>query len=196
MANIFTLEKNEDFSEKINMDELYEHKQKNDFNKLLLFQKILNRVHVRIKTISKQNKFERICWYIVPEVIIGVPKYDQAACIAYIMDKLQDNGFQVRYFHPNTLLISWNHWVPTYIRNEIKKKTGIIVNEYGEKIDEDGARDNDVKEKSVNHNSNINNILISKENNTTNKNTKKFTPIESYKPTGNLIYNESLFQNN
>ena len=196
MANIFTLEKNEDFSEKINMDELYEHKQKNDLNKLLLFQKILNRVHVRIKTISKQNKFERICWYIVPEVIIGVPKYDQAACIAYIMDKLQDNGFQVRYFHPNTLLISWNHWVPTYVRNEIKKKTGIIVNEYGEKIDEDSTRDNDVKDKSVHHTSNSNHILISKENNITNKNTKKFTPIESYKPTGNLIYNESLFQNN
>jgi hypothetical protein len=43
---------------------------------------------------------------------------------------------------------------------------------------------------------NNNNILISKERNTTNKNTKKFTPIESYKPTGNLIYNDSLFNNN
>lgn len=192
MANIFTLENNKDFSEKINMDELYEYKQKNDLNKLALFQKILNRVHVRIKTISKQNKFDRICWYIVPEVIIGVPKYDQAACIAYVMDKLQVNGFKVRYFHPNALLISWDHWVPSYIRNEIKKKTGITLNEYGEKINEEDEAINDSKDK---HIFNINAKDTNTNTNTNNKNSKKFTPIESYKPTGNLIYDESLFRN-
>jgi hypothetical protein len=53
------------------------------------------------------------------------------------MDTLQTNGFQVRYFHPNTIFISWNHWVPSYVRNEIKKKTGIVVNEYGEKVEEE-----------------------------------------------------------
>ena len=191
MANIFTLENNKDFSEKINMDELYEYKQKNDLNKLALFQKILNRVHVRIKTISKQNKFDRICWYIVPEVIIGVPKYDQAACIAYVMDKLNVNGFKVRYFHPNALLISWDHWVPSYIRNEIKKKTGITLNEYGEKINEEDDAINESKDKNI---FNIN-VKDTNANINTNKNSKKFTPIESYKPTGNLIYDESLFRN-
>ena len=174
------------------MDELYEYKQKNDLNKLALFQKILNRVHVRIKTISKQNKFDRICWYIVPEVIIGVPKYDQAACIAYVMDKLQVNGFKVRYFHPNALLISWDHWVPSYIRNEIKKKTGITLNEYGEKINEEDEAINDSKDKNI---FNINAKDTNTNTNANNKNSKKFTPIESYKPTGNLIYDESLFRN-
>jgi hypothetical protein len=182
MANIFTLENFTDFSEKINIDELYEKKRHQDLSKLELFKKILNRIHVRIKTTARQNIEEKFCWFVVPEVIIGIPKYDQAACIAYIMDTLQTNGFQVRYFHPNTIFISWNHWVPSYVRTEIKKKTGIVINEYGEKIKDE----NDKEEEEVNleeqGNSNVQQI----------KNSKKYTPINSYKPSGKLVYSEDL----
>jgi hypothetical protein len=127
MANIFTLENIEDFSEKLNIDELYEKKRQQDLNKLALFNKILNRIHVKIKTVSRQKIDEQFCWFIVPETIIGVPRYDQGACIAYIIDKLKTNGFVVRYIHPNMLFISWMHFVPSYVRSELKKKTGIVV---------------------------------------------------------------------
>ena len=164
MANIFTLE---NFSE--------------------LFKKILNRIHVRIKTTARQNIDEKFCWFVVPEVIIGIPKYDQAACIAYIMDTLQTNGFQIRYFHPNTIFISWNHWVPSYVRTEIKKKTGIVINEYGEKM------------KNENENENENDPLTNLEDPNMRlsdiqqlKNSKKYTPINSYKPSGKLVYSEDL----
>ena len=122
MANIFTLENFSDFSEKINIDELYEKKRQIDLNKLELFKKILNRIHVRIKTMAKQSIHEKFCWFVVPEVIIGVPKYDQGACVAYLLDKLKENGFQVRYIHPNTLFICWNHWVPSYVRNQRRRR--------------------------------------------------------------------------
>jgi hypothetical protein len=183
MANIFTLENFSDFSEKINIDELYEKKRQLDVSKLELFKKILNRIHVRIKTTAKQNIDEKFCWFVVPEVIIGIPKYDQAACIAYIMDTLQTNGFQVRYFHPNTIFISWNHWVPSYVRTEIKKKTGIVINEYGEKIKDENLKDNDndLEEPDM-RNADIQQI----------KNSKKYTPINSYKPSGKLVYSEDL----
>jgi hypothetical protein len=183
MANIFTLENLNDFSEKINIDDLYEKKRQYDVNKLELFKKILNRVHVRIKVIAKQNINEKCCWYVIPEIIIGVPKYDQAGCIAYIMDSLQNNGFQVKYFHPNTIFISWNHWVPSYVRNEIKKKTGIVVNEYGEKIEEIKDDDDHENEKEYNEQ----NLTIQQI-----KNSKKYTPINSYKPSGKLVYSEEL----
>lgn len=39
MANIFTLENFSDFSEKINIDELYEKKRQNDLHKLELFKR-------------------------------------------------------------------------------------------------------------------------------------------------------------
>jgi hypothetical protein len=186
MANIFTLENFNEFSEKINIDDLYEKKRQIDINKLELFKKILNRIHVRIKTTAKQNVNEKFCWFVVPEIIIGVPKYDQAGCIAYIMDTLQTNGFQVRYFHPNTVFISWDHWVPSYIRTEIKKKTGIIINEYGIKEtpkEEDG---NGELLDTTNGDNNTNPIMQQI------KNSKKYTPINSYKPTGKMVYSEDL----
>ena len=186
MANIFDLENFTDFSEKINIDELYEKKRQIDVNKLELFKKILNRIHVRIKTTAKQSTDERFCWYVIPEIIIGVPKYDQGACIAYVMDTLQKNGFQVRYFHPNTIFISWDHWVPTYVRTEIKKKTGVNINEYGEKIEDEKGDDEEhaYQEVSAKSNSNSNLEQI--------KNSKKYTPINSYKPSGKLVYSEDL----
>jgi hypothetical protein len=179
MANIFTLENFTDFSEKISIDELYEKKRQNDLNKLELFKKILNRIHIRIKTTAKQNIHDKFCWFVVPEIIIGVPKYDQAGCIAYLMNTLESNGFKVRYFHPNTILISWEHWVPSYVRNEIKKKTGIEVNEYGEKIQQETIDEDDI-------------ILEEPVNVQQIKNSKKYTPINSYKPSGKLVYSEEL----
>ena len=190
MANIFTLENVSDFSEKLNIDELYEKKRQYDLNKLTLFNKILNRIHVRIKTTSRQKSDEHFCWFLVPEVIIGVPKYDQAACIAYLMDKLQENKFNVRYIHPNTLFISWLHWVPAYVRTELKKKTGIIINEFGEKIDESDTQDNKTNYDPPNPN---NYMFNTKEQTAQAKQQKKnYTPINSYKPSGNLVYEEDL----
>jgi hypothetical protein len=188
MANIFNLENFDDFSEKINIDELYEKKRLSDVNKLELFKKILNRIHIRIKTTARQNVTDRSCWFIVPEIIIGVPKYDQGACIAYVMDTLQKNGFIIKYFHPNTLFITWNHWVPTYVRNEIKKKTGLVINEYGEKIaDEKDGNDSDDE---LTNNTNSNSASSSTMEQI--KNSKKYTPINSYKPSGKLVYSEDL----
>jgi hypothetical protein len=190
MANIFTLENIEDFSEKVNIDELYEKKRKQDLNKLDLFNKILNRIHVKIKTVSRQKVDEQACWFLVPETIIGVPRYDQAGCIAYLISKLQTNGFNVRYIHPNLLFISWNHWVPSYVRTEIKKKTGITLNEYGKKVEEND--DNDVKAIEP---SNPNDYILRGQNmeQKGGKGPKKeYTPINSYKPSGNLIYDDEL----
>ena len=190
MSDIFTLENIEDFSEKLNIDDLYEKKKQHDLGKLTLFNKILNRIHVRIKTTSKQNINEQFCWFLVPEIIIGVPKYDNASCIAYLLDKLKKNGFNVKYIHPNTLLISWNHWVPSYVRSEIKNKTGIIINEYGEQIEESNTNKSEYSHEDTNYQMlNIKENTISQKQPLQNKN---YTPIKSYKPSGKLVYNDDL----
>jgi hypothetical protein len=194
MANIFTLENIEDFSEKLNIDELYEKKRQHDLTQLALFNKVLNRIHVRIKTVSRQRRDEQFCWYVVPEVIIGVPKYDQSACIAYLIDKLKTNGFNVRYTHPNTLFISWLHWVPSYVRTELKKKTGVVINEYGEKIDEDSEENNNnkVSFESKDPNDFMLNIKSQDLNQKGKQQKKEYTPIKSYRPSGNLVYDDEL----
>ena len=191
MANIFTLENITDFSEKLNIDELYEKKKQHDLNTLTLFNKILNRIHVRIKTTSKQKVDSQFCWYVVPEIMIGVPKYDQGACIAYLLDKLTSNGFNVLYVDPNTLFISWLHWVPSYVRTELKKKTGININEYGQKVDEDLEEDVS-REIKKDPNDLMMNIKDINQNQQGKPQKKNYTPINSYRPSGNLVYNDDL----
>lgn len=185
MTNIFTLENFNNFSEKISIDELYEKKKQHDLNKLTLFNKILNRIHVKIKTISRQKIDEQFCWFVVPEIIIGVPKYDQGACIAYLVDKLHENGFAVRYIHPNTLFICWKDWVPTYVRNELKKKTGISVNEFGKKIENtDTEKQADVNQMFLQPIANAQAPAPPTK--------KNYTSVKSYKPSGKLIYDDEL----
>ena len=103
MTNIFTLENCNELSDKINIDDLYEKKRMKDLQRLELYKKILNRVHIKIKTTSRVNN-DNFCWFIIPETIIGVPRYDQPACIAFLINHLEENGFQVKYFHPNNSL--------------------------------------------------------------------------------------------
>ena len=199
MSNIFTLENVQDFSEKINIDDLYEKKRQYDLNKLALFNKILHRVHVKIKTTSRQKFDEHFCWFVVPEMIIGVPKYDQGACIAYIIDKLKENQFNVRYIHPNTLFISWLHWVPSYVRTELKKKTGIIVNEYGEKMgleeeEDDGKMTVSFKGPSTSKKEfdlkDTNQFMLKNSSNPKEDKLapkKNYKPIQTYQPSGDLF---------
>lgn len=195
MANIFTLENVEAFSEKLNIDELYEKKKQQDLNKLALFNKLLNRIHVKIKTVSRQKVDEQYCWFLVPETIIGVPRYDQGACIAYLIDKLTVNGFNIRYVHPNTLFISWMHFVPSYVRTEIKKKTGIVIDEYGKKVEENAG---DATMRTITNSAppDPNDFMLNIKNQDMSQKgkppKKEYTPIKSYKPSGSLVYDDEL----
>jgi hypothetical protein len=186
---------NEDESLKLNLDELYNKKQQQDLNVLNNYNKILQRIHNKIKFISKNIVNDNCCWYLMPEMVIGVPKYDYKDCTAYTIDKLRANGFIVRYTHPNLLFISWKHWVPTYVRNEIKKKTGNVVDEYGNIINNDDKNTNityAIENKDANDN-----LLFSNNKQVKNVNTssnKEYKDVKSYKPSGNLIYNNSLLE--
>jgi hypothetical protein len=115
----------------------------------------------------------------------------------------------VRYTHPNLLLISWIHYVPNYVRTEFKKKTGTAIDEYGRPIlyDEEG--------KVIKYNSSAqstpedaNTLLYNQRNDPSasggsggggvgganNIDKKEYKQIDTYRPTGNLVYNQEYFQ--
>lgn len=189
MDTIFTLGDLTGDNVKINMDDLYEKKKQHDLNTVNTYTKILGRIHNKIKTLSRQQKNDQHCWYVIPEVIIGVPKYDHSECTAYIIDKLRENGFMVRYTHPNLVFISWKHWIPGYVRSEIKKKTGNIIDGYGNKISKKDNNNEDINNPDeLMFQKSKNNIQIESNNN------KEFTDINTYQPSGNLIYNKDLLK--
>uniref|UniRef100_A0A6C0HGK7 Uncharacterized protein n=1 Tax=viral metagenome TaxID=1070528 RepID=A0A6C0HGK7_9ZZZZ len=190
MNTIFTLGNETDENNSINLDDLYERKKQYDLNTLSIYNKLLNRIHNRIKTVSRQQLNEQYCWYVVPEIILGIPKFDHGACTAYLIDKLQSNGFIVRYTHPNLLLICWKDFIPSYVRDEIKKKTGIVIDGKGNKVEKG---DTDAQQKMSDD---PNELMFQRGNKLAieNKSNKEFKSIDSYKPTGNLIYNENLLK--
>ena len=187
MDTIFTLGDEDEPNIKLNLDELYERKKISDLNTLKIYNKIFNPIHNKIKHLSRIHPTEQHCWYVIPEVIIGVPKYDNSSCTAYIIDKLKSNGFLIRYTHPNLLFISWKNWTPQYVREEIKKKTGINIDGWGNKKLE--------KEEIITENNNDKLILnLNNDNLNTKKINTSFKDINSYKPSGNLIYNNDIIK--
>ena len=121
----------------INIDDLYETKKKNDLNRLDIYNKLLIKIHSKIKIASRLRNNDNFCSYIMPEVLIGYPNYNLSDCLVFIIDRLQNDGFLTRYIHPNLLFISWNHWVPSYVRDEYKKSTGIAIDCYGKPINKE-----------------------------------------------------------
>jgi len=193
MSNILLIDEQE-ATGKINIDDLYETNMRRDQRQLSLFNKILNRVHKRINTTSRLKRNEKFVWFTVPEFLFGEPTYDQGDCIAYLVAKLVDNGFRVQYMHPHTLFIGWEHWVPSYVRNEIKRKTGKIINEKGQVVgdtkadpDANGAADPTAA---------IMNTGLGPgpgPGHGAGPAAKQYTPIDNYKPAG-IVYNPEIFE--
>ena len=194
MNNIVLISDNDTINTpKINLDELYDYKKQCDQNTLRSYNIVLQRIHKRIKTTSRQKNNEQFCWFVVPEVMIGVPKYDVGACIAYIIDQLKENGFAIKYTHPNLIFISWKNWVPDYVRNEIKKKTGNKIDGNGNIVD-NGSLDNNSITIQDNNNLHVKGILKPNSINVKKKEEKQYTSIGSYQPSGNTVYSNQFIQ--
>lgn len=197
--SIFLHANEEESIGKVNIDDLYEKNKNRNLKQLSIFNKILNRIHNRIKLTGRNKRNEKHIWFLVPEYIFGEPVYDKGECIAYLVHKLEDNGFLVKYIHPNTLFVCWSNWIPSYIRTEFKKKTGKIMNEKGEITDPRKAANDDDDEEDedginagifnrTNHSSNQDGASSSKKQN------KDYTPIDKYKPTGKFVYNPDVLE--
>jgi hypothetical protein len=176
----------EDFNEKLNLDDLFNTQKNINDNKIKIYQKILQRVHKKIKTISRSRNCEKHCFFHVPEFVLGVPIYDTSTCITYIIDKLLDNGFNIRYIHPNMLFISWKHYIPYHVRMEIKKEKGIKIDGFGNIIHNSKKINGEEED--------INTLMFKKKDELSiqKKKNQNFKQVSSYKPTGNFIYSDSM----
>lgn len=159
----------------LNIDELYERKKEIDVQRVSIYNKLLSKIHNKIKISSRQHIDNEFCYYIMPEILIGYPNYNFQECLIYVTSCLQDDGFLTKYVHPNLILISWRHWVPQYVRDEIKKKTGKTIDKFGKEM----SQINDVIPNKKVH--------FEKERSTTTPSVNK-----SYKPSGKFIYGNDV----
>lgn len=198
MDTIFNIGNNDDdnFDDRINIDDLYERKQNRDLSKINIYRKILSQVHKKIKLTSRQNVDVQCCWYVFPEIILGVPGYNQGNCVAYVMNELKENGFALQYTNPNLLFVSWKHWVPTYVRNEIHKRTGYKVDGMGKIIDKPIMKANVNPQQHLQQQHYETSLFTGNQmsnNNTTNAQSNNSKTSKFFQPSVKSIYNMSFF---
>ena len=170
--------------QKMNIDELFEKKQQRDLKERSIYNKLLNRVHSRIKFTSRSKRSESHIWFQVPQYIFGEPIYKQGDCIGYLVAKLEENGFHVRYIHPATLFITWANWIPDYVRSEIRNKTGMVIDEKGNIVKKEEEEEDDMTDN-----------LFNKEQYKLQKSGREYSDTDDYKPTGALVYKPEMLEN-
>ena len=89
----------------LNIFELQNSINKKKQNRTQIYENVLYKCHMKIKTAAKQEKYD--CIYDVPQYIVGLPLYNINECMDYIINQLNDNGFNVKYYFPKFLHISW-----------------------------------------------------------------------------------------
>lgn len=163
----------------INIEDLYNRQHSLKLAREENYQKILNRIHSKIKLTARTHIDQKFMFYVIPEIMIGVPRYNVQHCTAYVINKLQDNGFFVRYTHPNLLFISWQHYIPKYEREMIHQTHGIKVDEFGNELPEDIPQADDPMDlyKSNKDRNDLQNAEIKKSEY---NNTKEYEPLGIY----------------
>lgn len=150
----------------IDISELHKKTREQREKKIKIYEEVLKKCHHRILLVSKLTPMNQWCFYLIPKVMFGMPLYNLAECVEYLVRMLSDNGFKVAYTHPNLLLITW-------FENDRGGKYPNLVN-MQQSISNGKSRQNRVS----------NNSSLSNQN---------YRSIDSYKPSGNLVYNQNSF---
>ena len=74
-------------------------------SRLNLFEEVLRKCHKKIKNVSETT--ESKCLFVIPEYVIGMPLYNKDMCKVFLVNTLKDESFDVQFFYPNILFISW-----------------------------------------------------------------------------------------
>lgn len=89
----------------MNIDKLHIIHDKQEQQKISVYRDILNKCYRNITNMARNG--HKVCWYFVPFIIFGKPIYNVNACICFIIVKLKKKGFDIKYYQPNILHISW-----------------------------------------------------------------------------------------
>jgi hypothetical protein len=99
----------------LNPSDLYDKRKTKDAGRLRAYNKILEQIYNRIRTISKLPNAQCYLLYTVPPFILGLPKLDLEDCVVYLIYQLRHAKYDVRYSPPNMIYISWLHHEKSYL---------------------------------------------------------------------------------
>lgn len=173
-----------------NLDELFEKRRQQNLQQKSAFDKILRRIYDRIKATSRMKPDEQYIFYQVPYMLWGISSYKYEECIAYLSCKLTEDGFTAKYVPELWLFISWANYVPSYVRSELRQKTGIVVDEHGKIVHIPDAIKGQNERQDPNLEPHVlpNGRIVQQP-----KKKAEFIPTARYKPKGELVYGPERF---
>lgn len=104
-----------DQTPQLDPSELYDKRKTKDAGRLRAYNKILEQIYHRIRTLSKLPNSQCYLLYTVPPFIFGLPKLDLEDCVVYLIYQLRHGGYEVRFTPPNMIYISWLHHEKSYL---------------------------------------------------------------------------------
>lgn len=99
----------------LNPADLYNKRRSKDAARLRAYNKILEQIYHRIRTISKLQHSPCSLLYTIPPFILGLPRIDMEDCVVYLIHQLRHANYEVRYTPPNMVYISWQHHEKSYL---------------------------------------------------------------------------------
>lgn len=88
-----------------NINEIKKFIHEREKGRLKIYEEILEKCFHRIQTAVIRD--EPFTVFVVPDFIVGKPTYNLANCIQYVIFRLKQNGFDIKYYYPNALQITW-----------------------------------------------------------------------------------------
>ena len=113
----------------ININTLYNDINKKKYEKYVVYDKILQKCHNKIKTYAKNLKLE--CLYEIPDYVFGLPLFNKTFAKTYILSRLEENGFIVKDVSNITkVCIIYISWDLSKTKNKKFKQKPVIKDEY------------------------------------------------------------------
>lgn len=76
-----------------------------EYLKERVLNKVLEDILIKIKFMNRTNNKDGILE--VPKTKLGVPSYNYSECLYYVITKLREMDFFVRFINPNKIYVSW-----------------------------------------------------------------------------------------
>lgn len=102
----------------LNPAELYDKRRAKDSGRLRAYNRLLEAIFHRIRTISRLPQSTAYLVYTVPPFVFGLPRLDLEDVTTYLIFQLRHAGYEVRFTYPNMLYISWAHHEHTYLTEQ------------------------------------------------------------------------------
>lgn len=116
---------------KFDLDGLFASEQRRKMESERLYAVILRRVHAVVRRVNALNR--RLCAteFMVPRVQQSATKYVWSECVAYVVNRLVEDGFRVNVRRQNVLVLSWAHWISADAREAFHRSTGRQIDGHG-----------------------------------------------------------------